>query len=84
MKYKFTHEASRGHVASVTCGDTWLQHARYLVQATLCSFSYVCWKDNYSTLYPFNVPFSRTTWLSWNQKGKPFWISMKQQMIRWQ
>jgi len=24
---------------------------------------------------PFNGLFSRTTWVSWHQKGKPFWIT---------
>jgi len=26
----------------------------------------------------------RTTWVSWQQKGKPFWILMKQEMMGWQ
>jgi len=26
-------------------------------------------------------PFSRTTWESWHEKGKPFWITMKQEMM---
>jgi len=28
--------------------------------------------------------FSRTTWLSRHQKGKPFWILPKQEMTEWQ
>jgi len=28
--------------------------------------------------------FSRTTWVSWHQKGKPFWILLKQEMMGWQ
>jgi len=28
--------------------------------------------------------FSRTTWLSWHQKAKPFWILLKQEMMGWQ
>jgi len=35
-------------------------------------------------LQPFNGLFSRTTWVSWHQKGKPFWILMKQEMMGWQ
>jgi len=35
-------------------------------------------------LHPFNGLFSRTTWVSWNQKGKPFRILMKQGMMGWQ
>jgi len=30
-------------------------------------------------LHPFNSLFSRTTRVSWYQKGKPFWILMKQE-----
>jgi len=37
-----------------------------------------------TTLNPFNGPFSRTTWVSRHQKGKPFWILMKQEMMGWQ
>jgi len=29
--------------------------------------------------HPFNVFFSRTTWISRQQKGKPIWILMKQE-----
>jgi len=28
--------------------------------------------------------FSRTTWVSWHQKGKPFWILLEQEMMGWQ
>jgi len=35
-------------------------------------------------LHPFNGLFSRTTWVSRHQKGKPFWISMEQEMMGWQ
>jgi len=34
--------------------------------------------------YPFNGLFSRTTWVSRHQKGKPFWILLQQEMVRWQ
>jgi len=27
--------------------------------------------------------FSRTTWVSWNQKGKPFWVLIKQEIMEW-
>jgi len=30
--------------------------------------------------HTFNGLFSRTTWVSWHQKGKPFWILLKQEM----
>jgi len=29
-------------------------------------------------------PFSRTTWVSRHQKGKPFWILQEQEMMGWQ
>jgi len=32
----------------------------------------------------FNSLFSRTTWVSRHQKGKPFWILLEQQMMGWQ
>jgi len=35
-------------------------------------------------LHPFNGLFSRTTWVSWHQKGKPFWILLQQEMTGWQ
>jgi len=35
-------------------------------------------------LRPFNSFFPRTTWVSWHQKGKPFWILLEQEMMGWQ
>jgi len=35
-------------------------------------------------LHLFNGLFSRTTWVSRHQKGKPIWILMKQEMMGWQ
>ena len=32
-------------------------------------------------LNPFNGLFSRTTWVSWHQKSKPFWILLEQEMM---
>ena len=34
-------------------------------------------------LHSFNSLFSRTTWVSRHQKGKPFWILLEQEMIGW-
>jgi len=31
--------------------------------------------------HPFNSLFSRTTWVSWHQKGKPFWILREHEMM---
>jgi len=31
-----------------------------------------------------NGLFSRTAWVSWHQKGKPFWILLEQDMMGWQ
>jgi len=28
--------------------------------------------------------FSRTTWVSWHQKGKKFWILLEQETVGWQ
>ena len=30
------------------------------------------------------VFFSRTTWVCWHQKGKPFWILLEQEIMGWQ
>jgi len=35
-------------------------------------------------LHQFSGLFSRTTLVSWYQKGKPFWILLEQEMMRWQ
>ena len=35
-------------------------------------------------LHLFNDLFSRTTWVSRHQKGKPFWILLEQEMMEWQ
>ena len=35
-------------------------------------------------LHLFNGLFSRTTWVSRHQKGKPFWILLEQEMMGWQ
>jgi len=32
----------------------------------------------------FNGIFSKTTWVSRHQKGKPFWILLEQEMMVWQ
>jgi len=32
-------------------------------------------------LQPFNGLFSRTTWVSWHQKGKTLWILWEQEMM---
>jgi len=33
--------------------------------------------------HTFNGLFSRTTWVSRHQKGKPFWILLKQEIMGW-
>jgi len=35
----------------------------------------------YIVLHSFNSLFSRTTWVSQHQKGKPFWILLEQEMM---
>jgi len=35
-------------------------------------------------LHTFNGLFSTTTWVSWHQTGKPFWILLEQEMTGWQ
>ena len=41
-------------------------------------------KKTITLLHPFNSLFCRTTWVSWHQKGKPFWILLEQEMMGWQ
>jgi len=36
------------------------------------------------SVHPFNGLFSRTTWVSQHQKGKPFWILLEQETMGWQ
>jgi len=36
------------------------------------------------SVHPFSSLFSGTIWVSQHQKGKPFWILMKQEMMGWQ
>ena len=40
-------------------------------------------KENTHT-HTSNGFFSRTTWVSWHQEGKPLWILLKQEMMEWQ
>jgi len=47
-------------------------HSQWLKQTEL---------SGYVLLYPFNGFFSRTSWVKSHQKGKPFWISTKQEMM---
>ena len=54
-----------------------------------CCFNLCCRRSLglYSThthTQTFNSLFSRTTWVGRYQKGKPFWILLKQQMMGWQ
>jgi len=38
----------------------------------------------FHSVHPFNGLFSRTTWVSWHQKGEPFWILLEQEMMGWE
>jgi len=40
--------------------------------------------SGYTRLRLFNGLFSKTVWVSWHQKDKPFWILLEQEMIGWQ
>jgi len=47
--------------------------------------TFYTWVEYVSVLpyiHTFNGLFSRTTWVSRHQKGKPFWILLKQEMMR--
>jgi len=56
----------------------------------LCThYQNILWKFIYNYLsihkhtHMFNGLFSRTTCVSWHQKGKPFWTLLKQEMMGW-
>ena len=40
-----------------------------------------CLSNIHTYIHTFNGLFSRTTWVSWHQKGKPIWILLKQEMM---
>ena len=47
----------------------------------ICSnMQFLTKKSSYEYTHTFNCLFPRTTWVSWHQKGKPFWIFLKQEM----
>jgi len=50
-------------------------HARMHARMHACTHAHT---------HTFNGLFSRTTWIRWHQKDKPFWILLKQEMMRWQ
>jgi len=53
--------------------------------AVRCHFSLDVANDYYYYYYIRLMSFfSRTTWVGWHQKGKPFWILMEQEMMGWQ
>jgi len=66
-----------------------LQSANCYIRVTLLYFTaaaaapatYYCYYYYYIRLTAF---FSRTTWVSQHQKGKPFWILLEQEMMGWQ
>jgi len=41
----------------------------------------IAWQYDRLLLHPFNSLYSRTTWVSRYQKGKPVWIKMRQEMM---
>jgi len=60
------------------CGQT--DRQTDMLITILCSLQ----GADYYILNPSNSLFSRTTWISQQQKGKPFWILMRQAMMGWQ
>jgi len=65
----------------------WLQ-TKFLLESYLitvqCDCLFASYEHNHLLLHPLNGLFSRTTWISWHQKGKLSWILMKQEMMGWQ
>jgi len=56
------------HIAQVTI------KTMHLVSSQNYCYYYIC----------LTAFFSRTTWVSRDQKGKPFWILLEQEMMGWQ
>jgi len=48
------------------------------------NFEYHIHTYTHTHIHTFNGVFSRTTWVSRHQKGKQFWILLKQEMMGWQ
>jgi len=58
--------------------QTWL----YLRKPNETSISTIyCAYRTHTHIHTFNGLFARTTWVSWHQKGKPFCILLKQEMM---
>jgi len=69
----------------VVISTVWAKHRSCITCMDLIDFrnlGYVC-IVSFSTKCSFNGLFSWTTWVSWHQKRKPFWILMKQ-VMEWQ
>ena len=58
----------------------WFVCYQYSIKVFTCSNRYL----QQLLLHPFNSLFSKKIWVSRHQKGKPFWILRKQEMMRWQ
>ena len=44
----------------------------------------MCLFYNYYYYYIRLTAFFQDNWVGWHQKGRPFWILLEQQMMRWQ
>jgi len=80
-----TDDTSRENYLILSSSTT--QFLRDTASLSLCWIShhtYWHWLPLLLLLHPFNGLSSRTTWISWHQKGKPFWILLQQEMMGWQ
>jgi len=68
---------SRALLCTRTRADGTSAHSTYLIQQQHVVFKA---KDR----HPFNCLFSRTTWVSRHQIGKPCWFLLEQEMMGWQ
>jgi len=57
------------------------QHPQLIFQTQSSEILLLLLTTTTTTLHPFNSLFSRTTWVSRHQKGKPFWILLEQEMM---
>jgi len=67
-----------------------LLNLNWHLTSLLSSVTHILLTDNIEKLkqqlllHPFNGLFSRRTWVRRQQKGKPFWILLEQEMMGWQ
>jgi len=77
LKQQYVHTVQPSHLVNGTDRQKdGLQHCFIQYGGGIINNDYIS--------FLFNSLFSRTSWVSRHQKGKPLWISMKQVIMGWQ